>query len=82
MTAANVYDVAVLPDLLHGEETRVWGEGAYQGQSGGIARTVIKIKTEKSSAHRPGARREAQSQKSPSELSHTLTQKFVTRRSA
>jgi len=22
-----------LPDLLHGEETRVWGDGAYQGQT-------------------------------------------------
>ncbi len=32
-TAANVSDVAVLPDLLHGEETRVWGDGAYQGQT-------------------------------------------------
>jgi hypothetical protein len=33
VTAANVSDAAVLPDLLHGEETRVWGDGAYQGQS-------------------------------------------------
>jgi len=32
VTAANVSDVAILPDLLHGEETRVWGDGAYQGQ--------------------------------------------------
>jgi transposase, IS5 family len=32
-TAANVPDVAMLPDLLHGEETRVWGDGAYQGQT-------------------------------------------------
>jgi transposase, IS5 family len=32
-TAANVSDVAVLPDLLHGEETCVWGDGAYQGQT-------------------------------------------------
>jgi len=31
-TAAHVSDVAILPDLLHGEETRVWGDGAYQGQ--------------------------------------------------
>jgi IS5 family transposase len=30
---ANVADSAVLPDLLHGEETRVWGDGAYQGQT-------------------------------------------------
>ena len=32
-TAANVSDVGMLPDLLHGEETRVWGDGAYQGQT-------------------------------------------------
>jgi IS5 family transposase len=32
-TAANVSDVEILPDLLHGEETRVWGDGAYQGQT-------------------------------------------------
>jgi transposase, IS5 family len=31
-TAANVHDATVLPDLLHGEETRVWGDRAYQGQ--------------------------------------------------
>ena len=32
-TAAHVSDVAILPDLLHGEERRVWGDGAYQGQT-------------------------------------------------
>ena len=32
-TAANVPDCEVLPDLLHGEETRVWGDQAYRGQS-------------------------------------------------
>ena len=31
-TAANVSDSAVLPDLLHGDETRVWGDQAYRGQ--------------------------------------------------
>jgi IS5 family transposase len=31
-TAANVHDATVLPDLLHGDETRVWGDRAYQGQ--------------------------------------------------
>ena len=31
-TAANVHDSVVLPDLLHGEETRVWGDSAYTGQ--------------------------------------------------
>lgn len=33
VTPANVADSVVLPELLHGEETRVWGDGAYQGQS-------------------------------------------------
>ena len=32
-TAANVADMAVLSDLLHGEETRVWGDQAYRGQT-------------------------------------------------
>jgi Transposase DDE domain len=32
-TAANVADSAVLPDLLHGAETRVWGDQAYRGQT-------------------------------------------------
>ena len=31
-TAANVHDSQVLPDLLHGKETRVWGDSAYSGQ--------------------------------------------------
>ena len=31
-TAANVHDSQVLPDLLHGQETRVWGDAAYSGQ--------------------------------------------------
>ena len=32
-TAANVHDATVLPDLLHGAETRVWGDQAYRGQT-------------------------------------------------
>jgi IS5 family transposase len=32
-TAANVADSTVLPDLLHGEETRIWGDQAYRGQT-------------------------------------------------
>src|SRR5512146_2991840 len=31
-TAAHVADATVLPELLHGEETRVWGDQAYRGQ--------------------------------------------------
>ena len=32
-TAANVHDATVLPDLLHGSETRIWGDQAYRGQT-------------------------------------------------
>ena len=32
VTAANVHDSQVPGDLLHGEETRVWGDSAYTGQ--------------------------------------------------
>ncbi len=33
VTPANVADSTVLPELQHGKETRVWGDGAYQGQT-------------------------------------------------
>lgn len=36
-TAANVHDSVVLGDLLHGNETRVWGDSAYSGKSDVIA---------------------------------------------
>jgi IS5 family transposase len=32
-SAACVADSQVLPDLLHGDETRVWSDAAYQGQA-------------------------------------------------
>jgi len=31
-TPANVHDSRVIEDILHGKETRVWGDSAYQGQ--------------------------------------------------
>jgi IS5 family transposase len=35
-TPANVHDSQVIGDLLHGEETKVWGDSAYQGQKEAI----------------------------------------------
>lgn len=35
-TAANVHDSQILPDLLHGGESRVWGDSAYSGQKAAI----------------------------------------------
>jgi IS5 family transposase len=36
-TAANVADCKMLPQLLHGNETAVWGDQAYQGQAAVLA---------------------------------------------
>jgi len=39
-SAASVSDVHMLPDLLHGEETKVWGDAGYQGQGGVIRKAA------------------------------------------
>ena len=39
-TAANVHDSRVLPELLHGNETRVWGDSAYSGQTAAIRKAA------------------------------------------
>jgi IS5 family transposase len=35
-TAASVSDIHMLPELLHGDEKKVWGDAGYQGQSEAI----------------------------------------------
>lgn len=39
-TAANVHDARLLPDLLKGDETQVWGDSAYRGQKEAICRVA------------------------------------------
>ncbi len=41
-TAASVADKHMLPDLLHGDERKVWGDGAYQGQAEAIHKAAPK----------------------------------------
>jgi transposase, IS5 family len=41
-SAANVSDIHMLPDLLHGEERKVWGDGGYQGQTKAIQQAAPK----------------------------------------
>jgi IS5 family transposase len=43
-TAANVHDSQPLSDLLHGSETRVWGDSAYMGQKAAIEKRAPKAK--------------------------------------
>ena len=43
-TAAHVHDSQLLPDLLHGQETRVWGDSAYTGQREVIRECAPKAK--------------------------------------
>ena len=43
-TAASVADKHMLPDLLHGEESKVWGDAAYQGQAKAIRRAAPRAK--------------------------------------
>ena len=55
-TAANVHDSQVLPKLLHGQETRVWGDSAYSGQREVIQRQAPNAKSfiqTKAYRHRP-----------------------------
>jgi IS5 family transposase len=44
VSAANVHDREALPYLLHGNETRVWGDQGYQGQTDVIHEVAPKAK--------------------------------------
>lgn len=53
-TPANTHDGEVLGDLLHGEETRIWGDQAYRGKRAVIAEHAPKARdfTNKRYRHR------------------------------
>jgi IS5 family transposase len=44
VSSANIHDREALPHLLHGNETRVWGDQGYQGQTGVIHARAPKAK--------------------------------------
>ncbi len=55
-TAANVHDSQVLPELLHGQETRVGGDSAYSGQRDVLREPAPQAKSfiqAKAHRHRP-----------------------------
>lgn len=55
-SAANVHDRHALPHLLHGKETRVWGDQGYQGQTELIRRHAPKARDFTNRRYRQGAK--------------------------
>jgi transposase, IS5 family len=58
-SAANVADSMALPHLLHGKETRVWGDQAYRGQKQAIREVAPKAKDFTNQRYRWGSRIDA-----------------------
>ena len=55
-SAANVADVHALPHLLHGKETRVWGDQAYRGHTADIRAVAPYARDLTNQRYRWGAR--------------------------
>jgi IS5 family transposase len=56
VSAANVADALALPHLLHGNETRVWGDQAYRGQKRAIRAVAPRARDFTHQRYRWGAR--------------------------
>ena len=55
-SAANVADRDALPYLLHGKETRVWGDQAYRGQKAAMRKVARKARDFTNQRYRWGSR--------------------------
>jgi IS5 family transposase len=79
-TAANVHDSQVLPELLHGQETRGWGDAAYSGQRDVIrqhapgAKSVVQPKAHR---HRPLSEAERGRNRTKSKVRAKVEQVFL-----
>ncbi|KAF0200103.1 MAG: transposase [Gallionellaceae bacterium] len=58
VTSANVYDSRELPNLLHRNETRLYGDSAYTGQKDVLKEAAPKAKTSPTSAPAINGRRQ------------------------
>jgi IS5 family transposase len=59
-SAANVADALALPHLLHGKETRVWGDQAYRGQKQAMRAVAPRARDFTNQRYRWGGRIDAQ----------------------
>jgi transposase, IS5 family len=79
-TAANVHDSQVLPELLHGQETRVWGDSAYSGQRDVIQRQAPNAKSfiqAKAHRHRPLREKERDRNRTKSKVRAKVEHAFL-----
>ena len=79
-TAANVHDSQVLPELLHGQETRVWGDAAYSGQRDVIQQHAPKAKSfvqAKAHRHRPLSEEERTTNRTKSKVRAKVEHVFL-----
>ncbi len=70
-TAASVAGAYMLPHLLHGEETKVWGDGGYQGQTEAIRQAASKAKDMTCRRTRFGNRQRGAAPQEPDQLART-----------
>jgi len=79
-TAANIHDSQVLPELLHGDETRVWGDSAYAGQGKAmraVAPRALDCTNKKASRHRALNPRERLANKNKSRIRAKVEHPFL-----
>ena len=55
-SAANVADALALPHLLHGQETRVWGDQAYWWQQEAMRAAALRARDFTNQRYRWGSR--------------------------
>lgn len=79
-TAANVHDSQVLPELLHGEETRVWGDSAYSGHRDVIRQHAPHAKSfiqAKGHRHRPLSEADREKNRTKSQVRAKVEHAFL-----
>jgi IS5 family transposase len=79
-TSANVHDKHPIPQLLHGNENRVYGDSAYASQKELIRQTAPKAKdftNQKASRHKPLSEREREKNRTKSQVRAKVEHAFL-----
>lgn len=79
-TAANVHDKHPIPQLLHGNENRVYGDSAYASQKDLIRQAAPKAKdftNQKASRHKPLTEREREKNRTKSQVRAKVEHAFL-----